>query len=98
MECKKLTNVKFCKNLESIDQLAFCSTNIKNVDIPEKVNYLADYSFGDCKKLETVTLPNSLESIGGNRVFIECKRLKRITAPKHLKEDLSTCHCEIIFK
>ena len=54
--------------------------------VPEGVTELSgEYSFEDCEKLETVTLPSSLEVIG-ERALNRCSSLRgELTLPDSLK-------------
>ena len=45
------------------DYFLYC-TNVKSVDIGEKVSYIGQYAFSECDSLTEVKMPNSVESIG----------------------------------
>ena len=51
----------------------------KNVVIPETVTYIGD-TFSGCKSLESITIPDSVTSIG-NGAFYGCSGLTSITIP-----------------
>lgn len=59
--------------------------NITEVVIEEGVTTVGQFAFADCKKLVSVSLPESLEFIRGN-AFDGCSALKEITLPNSLKE------------
>lgn len=77
--------------VNSIGEYAFANTAITRIVIPEGVKELKPYTFlgvsnyGDPdSKLESVILPQSLETIG-ERAFYMCNRLKTIELPDGLK-------------
>lgn len=63
--------------VECIEPLAFESTGIKEVVIPEGVYWIDDYAFAKCKSLTKITLPASLGYIG-NGAFFKCSKIKTI--------------------
>lgn len=68
-----------------------CDTAVTGkVEIPEKIDGLpvteiAEDAFRGCEKLESLYIPDSVETLGGN-VFWECFSLKEIRLPQNLKE------------
>ena len=61
-----------------------CNNSLKKVTV-ETGQTLAEDIFNDCSALQSVTLPNGLESIAKG-AFSECKSLKNINLPLSLKE------------
>lgn len=53
---------------------------LRKVEVGKNVTRMADYTFHYCHNLETITLPNSITSIGLN-AFRYCYSLKHITMP-----------------
>lgn len=52
----KEINIDSCKKLKSIENRAFATTNIKNLHLPESVNYLSGNPFMSCGNLEKITV------------------------------------------
>ena len=64
--CDRLTDVIFEANsqLTSIGNWAFVNGAMKELVIPEKVHTIGNYVFKECGFLQTVTIPDSVESVG----------------------------------
>ena len=57
--------------------------------IKEGTRLIADCAFDDCSRLRSITIPNSVTSIG-KFAFYECSSLKSVSVPRHTKVDSST--------
>lgn len=64
--------------------LDYAVTLPKEVIINEGVTNVSDSAFKNCKTLENITLPNSLETIDKN-AFYQCSNLKEVSFPEGLK-------------
>ena len=64
-QCKKLTDVKLSDKpeYESFEYF-FAGTGLKEIELPEFIDKVADYMFDDCQYLEKVTLLADVEYIG----------------------------------
>ena len=83
--CPKLSKVTFkggCSNEISDFCFAGC-TSLKEIRIPEGVEYISESAFKGCKNLKKVNIPSTVKSIG-ERAFADCKSLKKITLPSGL--------------
>ena len=60
--------------------------------IKEGTRLIADYAFGYCSSLTSVTLPNSVTSIGSS-VFYNCSKLTSITIPNSITSIGSSAFC-----
>jgi hypothetical protein len=71
--------------ITTIDNNAFLNSNIVSISFEpnSELEYIMDYSFKDCKKLTTITLPNSLTNIG-TLTFSGCTSLTNITLSNNL--------------
>ncbi|MCQ2772661.1 MAG: leucine-rich repeat domain-containing protein [Bacilli bacterium] len=67
-----------------IGKEAFEYGNITSIVIPEGVEIIDNYAFHCCNKLKSVTLPNTLKSIGDG-AFWECELLTSIVIPEGVK-------------
>ena len=56
-----------------------CS-NLRNITIPNGVNYIGDYAFYCCSSLKNIAIPNSVNYIG-DEAFYGCSSLRNITIP-----------------
>ncbi len=76
----KLKNVKISASVKSIGQMAFFSSNVKNVEIAEssQLTTINDYAFVNCLNLKSITIPASVTSIG-NQAFNGCTELETLT-------------------
>jgi hypothetical protein len=84
LNCKKLTQVVFPKNiyLNRIEMEAFKNCkSLKSITIPEGVTYIGDEAFSGCVSLEKVILPESLEEL---RTSFMNTSLKEINIPNGL--------------
>ena len=73
------------------DVLYICNHLIKaktsitgSYSLIEGTKKIADYAFYECKNVESITIPDSVTSIGGS-VFEYCTNLTRITIPNGVK-------------
>lgn len=83
---KDAEKVVISGNYTKICQKAFARHyEIKEVVIPDSVETIEDYAFGDCIYLCRVKLPENLTSIG-KYAFAGCVNLEYISLPKSLSE------------
>lgn len=73
-DCSVLSDVTLGENTK-LSSAMFARTAVVSVDIYEKVN-IPEFLFAQCKNLESVTLHNSLVSVGKG-AFSECTALTR---------------------
>jgi len=55
--------------------------SLKNIVLPQEWTTLPSYAFAYCDEIETIQMPETLESIA-NHVFYSCSSLKEIVIPK----------------
>ena len=82
--CTQLKNVTWSDHLKSIDHLAFSSTALESVVIPETVTYIGASVFQNCENLKSVQLPSQIDEIYGS-LFNGCINLASIDLPKNIK-------------
>ena len=94
VECRKCRNLREIVLPESVQKVNFedC-TNLKNVRMPYGVREIV--SFAGCTSLETIELPETVETIG-TRAFFNCRSLKKISIPEKVQkiEEATFCQCE----
>ncbi|MBR1529673.1 MAG: leucine-rich repeat domain-containing protein [Oscillospiraceae bacterium] len=56
--------------------LLFCLSGIEHIRIPRTVTHIRSYAFQECRKLKSIVIPESVESIGKD-IFCGCENLKR---------------------
>lgn len=61
--CENLTKVTLNEGLESIGALAFASTGLTSVKIPNSVTHLGEQAFGACKNLTRVTIGTGIKTL-----------------------------------
>ncbi len=72
-------------NVKIIDGYAFTASGLIEIDLSEtQITSMSDYIFNDCSNLTTVSLPDTLESIG-ERSFRYCSSLQIIEIPSNVK-------------
>ena len=69
--------------LDYIGDYAFGATQLKSVALPPNLKTIVKYAFADTPSLETITVPNGLESIGDHA--FKGTSLKGIVLPNTLK-------------
>lgn len=83
--CTKLSSINIPSSVEEIRFRAFSETALKNIKLPDNINYLGDEVFYNCQKLETVKLPKNLKEIPSNS-FFGCVSLKEISLPENVEK------------
>lgn len=58
-----------------------CDADITEAIIADDTKHISDYAFSGCSKLKSLTLPESLVSIG-RRAFFECSKLESVVLPE----------------
>lgn len=84
-DCSSLRDISLPDNLLSIGYNAFASTSLKEIVIPDNVQYLGTYAFHNCASLKDVTMPKQLKQIGQG-CFEECSKLSEIEIPDNVTE------------
>ena len=62
-ECKNLKTIVLPTNIKSINSLAFSSSGITKIDIPNSVTYTGFDAFAYCENLATVVIGNRVKSM-----------------------------------
>ena len=74
------------KGTTSIAEKAFMDCKqIKEIDLPESVEYIENFAFQDCEALEKIQMPRKLLRLGAG-AFAGCKNLKSIIVPDGVPE------------
>ena len=83
-----IKNITIPKSVKSIEPGAFAGSSIKSITIPKTVKKLGEGVFGNCKKLESITMPGNIGAIKYEipdyeyqpKSFVgdSCKSLKKI--------------------
>lgn len=68
--CVGLQEINIPKGVVEIEKGAFYECGIQNLIIPIGCRKIGDMSFGNCKKLRSIFLPNSIEFIHGGAFLI----------------------------
>lgn len=58
----------------------FSNTGITEITLPDGLNMIGRYAFGNCKKLKSVIIPDSVTNINSG-AFGQCEKLEEITLP-----------------
>ncbi len=74
-----LGKIEFPETITYIEGYVFYSSDIKEITIPDKVAELKNYTFYNCKSLETVVIGSSVSTIG-SYCFYGCSALSSITS------------------
>ena len=90
LACTQLTSFEIPTSVESVGLYAFSGSGLTSIVIPENevtntapvlsTSYGSSCVFKNCENLASVTLPDSLTTIG-SEMFMGCKSLKTITLP-----------------
>lgn len=81
-------------NLKTIPDSCFEGSTLVNVELPDSI--IEINGFANCDKLQSITLPDNLESIG-DRSFYNCESIKAIQLPEGVVEigDAAFVGCSI---
>lgn len=80
-KCNELTSVNFPSSVTYIGPLAFASTGLTSIEIPNLMTEIMTSCFATCKQLVSVKLPNTLITIG-DMAFGDCTSLTEFEIPE----------------
>lgn len=69
------------KAYEIYNYAFYGNNNLEQITIPYGITKIEEYTFAECSALSSISLPDSLTSIG-YRAFYNCANLKHITIPE----------------
>ena len=81
--CKALKTVELPEGLTEIPWGCFQQSGITEIDIPDGVEWIKAYAFGQCAELTRVGIPDSVRDVG-KYCFWVTKNLRYIELPKDL--------------
>ena len=82
--CSNLTEITLGGNVETIGSYAFAYTNVKEINLPDGLKEIGDFSFVLCSNLKAITIPESVNTIGKS-AFEGCSKLSKITIPASIQ-------------
>ena len=82
--CGLLVSVILPPALEAIGEMAFMSSGLVEIDIPDGVTTFGEGAFNGCTSLKRVKLPKNLTTIS-DQMFSKCTSLTGITLPATVK-------------
>lgn len=75
--CTSLENITFYENLITIENEAFCNTNLKTIVLPSNMSCLNKRAFNSCRNLQEVTMSAGIYIIE-DQCFKNCKKLTTV--------------------
>lgn len=82
--CSSLSKINLPNELERIGSMAFDSTGLTSVDIPDSVNCMDWAAFRNCTNLKSAKIGKGLSYIS-NEVFLNCSELESIIIPENIE-------------
>ena len=73
------------ESIISMGEGAFMGCKFTAFSVPSNVRYIPSLAFESCRKLESIVLPESLDSIG-DRAFERCQKLQSVTLPSSISK------------
>lgn len=96
---KSLRSIKLPNTLRRLGEWAFAGTGITHLSIPEGIEYIPYYAFGQCNYLQdTVVIPSTVQQIH-EQAFFACEKLNAVVLPEKLNEirDFAFCGCRSLY-
>lgn len=81
MWLEKVDYLVLGNNVKYIGQAAFLGANIREIVLQEGVEYIGDYAFGGCYKLQSIAIPTTVTYLGLGALN-QCLELKSVTMPE----------------
>ena len=93
--CGNLTGLTLPQTLndDGIGCSAFAGCSISEIELPQNWQTIKDGMFMDCSKLQQISFPTSVLSIGSS-AFSGCSALREIVLPPELKSIGSSAFCD----
>jgi hypothetical protein len=71
--CMRLTSIFIPNNVETIGESSFESSGLTNITIPNNITTIGSWAFQGCENIVAITLPESVNYIGGGRFCLFTK-------------------------
>lgn len=81
--CVNLRSIHLSRNLLNIKTGAFSSCGMQQIQLPEKIKSIGDFS--GCVNLKEIRLPGNVTKMG-SFMFADCIRLEKVVLPANLTE------------
>ena len=78
-----IENITIPSSVQTIENSAFSSSSLREITIPDTVNYLGNGIFANCYSLTTVNLPTSIDTIP-QKMFAGCIALTKVSIPRNI--------------
>ena len=82
--CQSVKTIVLPEGITSIGFMAFRGIGIETVELPNSLERIEGYAFGECEKLEEIVIPANVKEIG-DFVFNGCNKLKDVVLPEGLE-------------
>lgn len=91
---KCLRSVTLPSTLQKLGGWVFSGTSIQHITIPEGIEIIPEYAFGQSDLQDTLTIPSTVIQIH-SQAFYSCTMLNAVILPEHLGEirDFAFCDC-----
>lgn len=81
-DCKNITNITLNDNIETLGDVSFGGTIIDNIILPKHLNYIGNYCFNYCSKLNNITCLSLTPPKVGNYPFYGVPQIGILHHPK----------------
>lgn len=82
---KSLKYISLPSTLKKLGSWAFAGADISHVTIPEGIEIIPEYAFGQCNLQDTLTIPSSVVQIKDMAFYLN-KKLSAVILPENLQE------------
>ena len=95
---KALRYVNVPSTVKKLGEWAFAGTNISHIQLPEGIEIIPYYAFGQCDLQDTLTLPSSILQIH-EQAFYANNKLSAVVLPAKLEQirDWAFCGCSSLY-
>lgn len=96
---ESIEEVLLNEDIEVLESFALSGNNFQTIHIPQSVKIIGDGALSSSKKIESIDLPQGLDSLGAS-AFHFCESLKEVTIPDKIKNisDALFSHCTSLSK
>lgn len=74
----RIRSIKLPSTLKRIEDYTFHASRLREIDLPESLEYIGESAFGKCDDLKSISIPASVKTIGEN-AFRYCRYITTAT-------------------